>query len=48
MKSKNGKGIAQKKRSIPATKGGSKVRGGYQNKSHPKGVTERKGSKRKK
>lgn len=48
MKSKGGKGMAQKKRSIPATKGGSKVRGGYQHRSHPKGVTERKGRKGKK
>lgn len=47
MKSKSGKGMAQKKRSIPATKGGNKVRGGYQNKSHPKGVTERKGKGKK-
>ena len=40
-KKSGGKGMAHKNRSVPANKGGSKVRGGYQNKSHPKGTTER-------
>ncbi len=40
-KKSSGKGMAHKTRSVPANKGGSKVKGGYQNVSHPKGTTER-------